>query len=111
MRKKRSKRDTPMTRTLTTLALLASTIPALADGKTDTLAVVNVTIAKSECGLEPQDWARTSAANSLQFTGLSQKDWVNAVADMATIRAEQMYADRSIGRFCADMARIYGGVR
>jgi len=101
-----------MKHVLSALALLlATTIPALADGKTDTLAVVNVTIAKSECGLKPQNWARTSAANSLQFTGLSQKDWVNAVADMATIRTEQMYADRSIGRFCVDMARIYGGVR
>lgn len=99
-------------RSLITAAIIAaSTLPALADGKEQTIAVVNVTIAESQCGLAAPASAKSWAAGSIQYSGLSEQDWVNAVADMATIRAEQMYADRSIGRFCVDMARIYGGVR
>lgn len=101
-----------MIRTLTSLALLlASTIPALADGKEQIIAVVNVTIAESQCGLPAPASAKSWAAGSIQYSGLSEQDWVDAVGDMATIRTNQMYADRSIGRFCVDMARIYGGVR
>ncbi len=102
-----------MTRTLTTLALLlATTIPALADGKTDTLAVVGMAIAEAECGLMPnmQDAQRT-AERSLAFTGLSREQYLKSISDAIAFKTSEMYADRSIGRFCVEMARIYGGVR
>jgi hypothetical protein len=92
---------------LTATLLLTSTIPALADGKQDTIVAVNVVIAKTDCGLNPMGWSSDTAERSRQFTGLGREEWANAIGDMATIKAEQMYADRSMGKFCAGMAIIY----
>ncbi len=102
-----------MTRTLTTLALLLSTtIPALADGKEDTLAVISMAIAENECGLKPnQEHAQRTAQRSLAFTGLSMEQYISSISDAIAFKTIEMYADRTIGRFCVDVARIYGGVR
>lgn len=102
-----------MIRTLTALALLlASTIPVLADGKEDTLAIISMAIAENECGLKPnQEHAQRTAQSSLAFTGLSREQYISSISDAIVYKTEQMYASRTIGRFCVDVARIYGGVR
>lgn len=102
-----------MIRTLTSLALLlASTIPALADGKEDTLAIISMAIAENECGLKPnQEHAQRTAQSSLAFTGLSREQYISSISDAIAYKTEQMYSSRTIGRFCVDVARIYGGVR
>lgn len=92
------------------LAALVAT-PALADGKQATLASVNMVIANTECGLDLPSWSPASAAESLEFTGVSAEQWANSVGDMAAITAANMYANKSIGRFCVRMAEIYGGAR
>lgn len=97
------------TLTITAAIIAASTLPALADGKESTLAAINIVIAQTDCGLALPSWSPDTAERSLEFTGLSAEQWANTIGDMATYRANQMYADRSIGKFCVDMARIYAG--
>lgn len=101
-----------MIRTLATLALLASTLTALADGKEDTLAVISMTIAQNDCGLMPDmTSARVVAERSMAFTGLDRDGYITAVSDAAAFKTKEMYVNRTIGKFCVDMARIYGGAR
>lgn len=91
------------------LAALIAT-PALADGKEDTLAVISMTIAQNECGLMPDmKSAQTIAERSMAFTGLDRDGYITAVSDAAAFKTKQMYDSRSIGKFCVDMARVYGG--
>jgi hypothetical protein len=97
---------------LITAAILAASItPALADGKQATLASVNMVIANTECGLDLPNWSPAAAAESLEFTGVSAEQWANSVGDMASIRAAEMYANKSIVRFCVRMAQIYAGAK
>ncbi len=101
-----------MNRTLTITAAIiaASTIPALADGKEDTLAVISMTIAQNECGLMPDMASAESVAQrSMAFTGLDRDGYITAVSDAAAFKTKEMYVNRTIGKFCVDMARIYGG--
>lgn len=101
-----------MFKTLITAAILAASITqALADGKQATLASVNMVIAQTECGLDLPSWSPASAAESLEFTGVSAEQWANSVGDMAAITAANMYANKSIGRFCVRMAQIYAGAK
>lgn len=102
-----------MIRTLTiTAAIIAASItPALADGKEATIASVNMVIADNDCGLKLPSWASDTAGRSLEFTGLTAEQWASSVGDMAVVRSQQMYADKSIGRFCARMAQIYAGMK
>ena len=91
------------------LAALMAT-PALADGKEDTLAVISMTIAQNECGLMPDmASAETVAQRSMAFTGLDRDGYITAVSDAAAFKTKEMYVNRTIGKFCVDMARIYGG--
>lgn len=99
-----------MIRTLTALALLASTTPALADGKEDTLAVISMTIAQNECGLAPDmAMAESVAERSLEYTGLNRNQYLTTMSEMVAIKTNEMYAGRTIGRFCVRMAEIYAG--
>lgn len=96
--------------TITAAIVAASTLPALADGKEDTLAVISMTIAQNECGLLPDmESAQTIAERSMAFTGLDRDGYITAVSDAAAFKTKEMYDSRSIGKFCVDMARIYGG--
>lgn len=100
-------------RALLTSAILAVSItPALADGKEDTLAVISMTIAENECGLTPNmAEAQLTAERSLEFTGLDSKEYIKAMGKMAADKTNEMYANKSIGRFCVRMAQIYAGVK
>lgn len=101
-----------MIRTLTTLALLASTLPALADGKEDTLAVISMTIAQNECGLSPDAAsAQITAQRSMAFTGLDRAQYITTMGEMVAFKTNEMYTNRSIGRFCVRMAQIYAGAK
>lgn len=94
-------------------ALLATLMvtPALADGKQDTMIAINAVIAKSTCGLDPQKFVYEASKRSLEFTGLTKEQWVSSVGDMAALQTEQMYANKTIGKFCASVALIYAGVK
>lgn len=94
------------------VVMVAMASPALADGKEDTLTVIGMTIAKVECGLSPPDTAaaQRTTQTSMEFTGLTREQYVKSVGDMAEFKANEMYANRSIGSFCAKMALIYVGV-
>lgn len=100
-------------RSLITAAILAaSTLPALADGKEDTLAVIWMTIAENECGLTPNmAEAQSTAERSLEFTGLDSKEYIIAMGKMAADKTNEMYDNKSIGRFCVRMAQIYAGAK
>lgn len=101
-----------MIRALTTLALLASITPALADGKEDTLAVISMTIAQNECGLTPDmASAQATAQRSMAFTGLDRAQYITTMGEMVTFKTAEMYATKTIGRFCVRMAQIYAGVK
>lgn len=98
-----------MIRTLTTLALLASFTPALADGVEDTLSVIGMAIAENECGLKPDPYiAQQTAQKSLAYTGMSREQYLASMSDAIVFKTKQMYDNRQIGRFCLDIARIYG---
>ncbi len=97
---------------ITATLLLTSTLPALADGKEDTLAVISMTIAQNECGLVPDMTSADSVAQrSMAFTGLDRDGYITAVSDAASFKTNEMYANRSIGRFCVRMAQIYAGAK
>jgi len=99
-----------MNRAIITAALLAaSTIPALADGKEDTLAVISMTIAQNECGLAPDmASAQVTAERSMAFTGLDRAQYIATMGEMVAFKTNEMYAAKTIGRFCVRMAQIYG---
>lgn len=98
-----------MIRTLTTLALLSSFTPALADGVEDTLSVIGMAIAENECGLKPDPYiAQQTAQKSLAYTGMSREQYLASMSDAIVFKTKQMYDGRQIGRFCVDIARIYG---
>lgn len=86
--------------------------PALADGEKATLAVINMAIAEGECGLSPnaQD-AQATALKSLEFSGLDRAQYITTMGEMVALKTNEMYADKSIGRFCARMAQIYAGMK
>jgi len=97
---------------LTATILLASTLPALADGKEDTLAVISMAIAEAECGLSPNAAsAQVTAERSLAFTGLDRAQYITTMGEMVAFKTNEMYANRSIGRFCVRMAQIYAGAK
>ena len=100
-------------RSLITAAILAASItPALADGKEDTLAVISMTIAESECGLAPNmEAAQVTAQRSMAFTGLDRAQYITTMGEMIAFKTAEMYANKSIGRFCVRMAQIYAGAK
>lgn len=99
-------------RSLITAAIIAASItPALADGKQDTIIAINAVIAKASCGLDPQKFVYEASQRSLEFTGLTKEQWVSSVGDMAAFQTDQMYANKTIGKFCASVALIYAGVK
>lgn len=102
-----------MKHAIITAALLAASLtPSMADGVEDTLSVIGMAIAENECGLKPnQEHAQRTAQSSLAFTGLSREQYISSISDAIAYKTEQMYSSRTIGRFCVDVARIYGGVR
>lgn len=98
--------------TLTMLALIASTLPALADGKEDTLAVISMTIAQNECGLAPDmASAQVTAERSMAFTGLDRAQYIATMGEMVAFKTNEMYAAKTIGGFCVRMAQIYAGAK
>lgn len=100
-------------RSLITAAILAASItPALADGKEDTLAVISMTIAQNECGLSPDmATAESVSERSLEYTGLNRNQYLTTMGEMVAFKTKEMYAGRTIGRFCVRMAQIYSGAK
>lgn len=102
-----------MIRTLT-FALIAATIatPAMADGKASVQAVVSMRVAYTECGLSaPPELALDIVRNAIQFTQISDKEFSEGVIRAAEYYAQEHRRAGTIGKFCAEMARIYGGAR
>lgn len=99
-----------MKRAIITAALIAvSFTPALADGVEDTLSVIGMAIAEKECGLKPDPYiAQQTAQKSLAYTGMSREQYLASMSDAIVFKTKQMYDNRQIGRFCVDIARIYG---
>ncbi len=99
-----------MKRAIITSALLAvSFTPALADGVEDTLSVIGMAIAENECGLKPDPYiAQQTAQKSLAYTGMSREQYLASMSDAIVFKTKQLYDGRQIGRFCVDIARIYG---
>ena len=94
---------------LTAALLAASFTPALADGAEDTLSVIAMAIAEKECGLKPDPYiAQKTAQKSLAYTGMSREQYLASMSDAIAFKTKQMYDGRQIGRFCVDIARIYG---
>lgn len=97
---------------LTAAIIAASTLPAMADGKDDTLSVIGMAIAQNECGLKPDPYiAQQAAQNSRAYTELSTEQYLEFMSDAIALKTRQFYENRQIGRFCVDMVRIYGGMR
>lgn len=99
-----------MKHAIITAALLAASLtPAMADGVEDTLSVIGMAIAENECGLKPDPYiAQQTAQKSLAYTGLSREQYLASMSDAITFKTKQLYDGRQIGRFCLDIARIYG---
>lgn len=94
---------------LTAALLAASFTPALADGVEDTLSVIGMAIAEKECGLKPnKEHAEILALRSMAYTGMSREQYLASMSDAIVFKTKQMYDNRQIGRFCLDIARIYG---
>lgn len=97
-------------RNIITAALIAASFtPSLADGVEDTLSVIGMAIAEKECGLKPDPYiAQQTAQKSLAYTGMSREQYLASMSDAIVFKTKQMYDGRQIGRFCVDIARIYG---
>lgn len=94
---------------ITAALLAASFTPALADGVEDTLSVIGMAIAENECGLKPDPYiAQQTAQKSLAYTGMSREQYLASMSDAIVFKTRQMYDNRQIGRFCLNIARIYG---
>ncbi len=94
---------------ITAALIAASFTPALADGVEDTLSVSGRAIAENECGLKPDPYiAQQTAQKSLAYTGMSREQYLASMSDAIVFKTKQLYDGRQIGRFCVDIARIYG---
>lgn len=101
-----------MIRSLTTAAIIAaSTFPALADGKTSVQAVVGMRMAYIECGLvAPNGFAVNTVYEALEYStsnGVDAAKFSEGVIRAAQLMAEHHKQEGTMGRFCANMARIY----
>lgn len=90
-------------------ALMAT--PALADGKTSVQAVVGMRMAYIECGLvAPNGFAVNTVYEALEYStsnGVDAANFSEGVIRAAQLLAEQHKQEGTMGRFCANMARIY----
>lgn len=99
-------------RSLLTAAIIAASItPALADGKTSVQAVVGMRMAYIECGLvAPNGFAVNTVYEALEYStsnGVDAVKFSEGVIRAAQLLAEQHKQEGTMGRFCANMARIY----
>lgn len=89
----------------------ASTLPALADGKTSVQAVVGMRMAYVECGLvAPNSFAINTVYEALEYStsnGVGADKFSEGVIRAAQLLAEQHKQQGTLGIFCANMARIY----
>lgn len=96
-------------RSLLASAIIAASItPALADGVSDVMATVEMRISVTHCGLNPPDSVKYPIIQrAVDYTGMSDKDYSLAMIQAADAKAAEMIANGTMGRFCANMARIY----
>lgn len=99
-------------RSLITATIIAASItPALADGKTSVQAVVGMRMAYIECGLTaPNGFAVNTVYEALEYStsnGVDAAKFSEGVIRAAQLLAEQHKQEGTMGRFCANMARIY----
>lgn len=97
--------------TITAAIIAASITPALADGKTSVQAVVGMRMAYIECGLvAPNGFAVNTVYEALEYStsnGVDAAKFSEGVIRAAQLLAEQHKQEGTMGRFCANMARIY----
>lgn len=91
-------------------ALMAT--PALAANTTSLQAVIGMRVAFTECGLSaPPEFALNTVRSAIEGTKISDKEFSDGVIAAAEYIAQEHHRAGTIGRFCADMARLYEGVR
>ncbi len=92
-------------------AFLAAT-PALAQDSSPTRALVNMIVAEQFCGIDaPQAYVGPMGDRAVVETGLTMEQLTYTAYAAANEVGKQYAANGTLGGFCREIGRIYGGLQ
>lgn len=96
---------------LATLAALVVATPTLAQDS-PTRALVNMIVAEQFCGIDaPQAYVGPMGDRAVLETGLTMEQLTYTAYAAANEIGKQYAANGTLGGFCREIGRIYGGLR